>query len=910
MFLFRPRFFLPLAALTLATAVRAAEALGAPAPLTVAPAASAPGERLAELANAQRMLELGYATDAARVFAKLLAEPETPGTDHNALVLLLVSARLNQGDTVAAERVLGNYRGTQTASYHLRAGLIAARQGQLDTARMELKATSLAALPASEGAWFYFLQGMVADAEKDPEHQRRALLAYDQAEKLAGSEAQRARITVAREQARLGTGDASEAKAAGLLAAARLYPGKNTSYVFVRLYATELFALRHTAEAVQYLQAELRGLPAAQRAERDNLWLLLGVGAGAKPGAGRDALKRLLDEGENAGHQRAALQLLADASQDEPERGEFRAVLDALISRKTAPHPILAELLLASAQLALKERGWKRAEDDATELLTKVSDSHSPLTVTALGVLLAVSWEKKSYRQAANYAEKARDGLPAAEAGLRADLSVLVAEARFRAGEAEDDPKLYKDAADAYATARHERPAGIMPGALIFQQSLALTRAGLRDDAGSLLDSFAGDAPLDPASRWQAEWNLARALKTAGQAHQENLRKALSRVARLLAEGGTPGGFPAELRAQMGWLQARLTLDAGEAAQALVLAQALYIAVIDMAGLETKQRDHLAAHALLLQALATFAQAVPPDDEKAEAARDEQALALLKKLWDEHPKAEAALQAYFVGADYFVSKERKDIVGAQDLLQKAVINFPDDNVNAPRALFKKAVLEVSRGQKVNYEKALEMFDQLLGNKQYADRALEFIVRRKQAELQTELGEYSKAQDIYLSLTQQFVGYPQMNEIQLALADVYRAQGQQGQAGAGQLQQAESIYRRLCDQADASAEVRTEAFLKLGELLRALGDNDGAAGTWLRLKATFLPDAPAVAPELGGMSRISLNRALMLLGELFVEEGRLENALDTFDMIERYDLPSAEEARRRRGELGGLPSPGK
>ena len=79
-------------------------------------------------------------------------------------------------------------------------------------------------------------------------------------------------------------------------------------------------------------------------------------------------------------------------------------------------------------------------------------------------------------------------------------------------------------------------------------------------------------------NRWRAEWNLARALQVQGPT---GVQRAYARVNRLLAEKRDDGaavtgvGLPAELRARMAWLQARLALDAGEPERTLQLADDL-----------------------------------------------------------------------------------------------------------------------------------------------------------------------------------------------------------------------------------------------------------------------------------------------------------------------------------------------
>ncbi len=841
------------------------------------------------------------------MFERWLAVPAAPGAERDSVVLLLVSARLNQGDTTAAARALQLHSAARPAAWHLRAGLIAARQGRGDTARTELDAITPGTLPADERAWFYFLQGMVADADKDAQHLTRALAAYGKAADAAVSEPQRARIIVARDQTRLAAGEVSEAKAAELLGTARRDAGKSTGHLAAREYATELFALRRSADAVAFLQAQLRALPAAptagQRAERDNYRFLLGVGAGAREGAGRVALEDLLADGDNRSQQQAALQLLTAASTDGPARELLRLRLDGLITPpEQPPHPLLEELLLARAQLSLNEDEprFAAADADARKLLERFNGSK--LTAAALGVRLAVAWELKHYREAADFADKARVALLATEKELHAALGVLQGEALFRAGETAGDSALFKSAASAYEKAFAERPVGISPSDLIFQRVLAMTKAGQHEEAGRLLDSFSGSGTLDPANRWQAEWNLAKALQTAPGTEPEraqNLARALARVDRLLADGGTTGGFPPELRAQMGWLQARLALDTGAAERARALAQSLHDAVKDLAGLRPEAREEIAAHALLLQARATFALAVVPGDKAAETARDKAALELMERLRTEHPKSEAAMDSYLVGADYFASPGRDQIAEAQGLLTRLAENFPDNKTYAPLALYQKAVLEAGRGQEINLNNALEMLDPLFNNKNYAGGELGFLARRKQAELYQELGQRPQAQQIYELLLKDYAQHSEAQRIRLALADVHH--------GLRQMENARSIYAQLQYQDGADPDVRVEAGCKLGELQLEQGDKDKADETWFALGRTFLPVASDQAPALGVTGRYWLDRALTRRAELLVEQGRREEALGAFAYIVSHGLPSAKLAAARRDTLrGGSP----
>src|ERR1035437_182703 len=329
-------------------------------------------------------------------------------------------------------------------------------------------------------------------------------------------------------------------------------------------------------------------MPAEERDELDSTRLVLGLMAGAEDGAGRNALGELLRDGADRDKQRIALQLLARASEREPARSEFRKKLDGLIDLP-APHPILEDLLLFRAELALADKNYAQAEDDAGGLLQKFPGS--PLKAHVLGVLTGSAWAQRPYRTAAAYATKARAELPPGPE--HAQLGVLVAEAWFRARD-------FRSAADACAATLREPPAGVPPGSLMFQRVLAEMNAGSLDTAQTVLDDLAKDPSFDAVNRWQAEWNLARALQTHDQT-----KGAYDRVNRLLGSPRLlPGQLPPELRARMAWLQARLSLEAGQAEQTLKLVDALP-AVLE--GVAPELKSEMESTGALLKGEASFA---------------------------------------------------------------------------------------------------------------------------------------------------------------------------------------------------------------------------------------------------------------------------------------------------------------
>ncbi len=139
-------------------------------------------------------------------------------------------------------------------------------------------------------------------------------------------------------------------------------------------------------------------------------------------------------------------------------------------------------------------------------------------------------------------------------------------------------------------------------GDLLFQRVLSEINAGQLDEAQTLLDQTRNVPGVDAVSRWQAEWNLARALQVAGQAP-----RALQRVTRLLNERGAPA-LRADLSVRMAWLQARLAFEAGSPEEAIRLADALQARLAGpAAGLPAALKTDVASTSVLLKAQALLA---------------------------------------------------------------------------------------------------------------------------------------------------------------------------------------------------------------------------------------------------------------------------------------------------------------
>jgi len=472
-------------------------------------------------------------------------------------------------------------------------------------------------------AWWFYLQALLAgdggDVKATNEFSSRRRRPPRRSWRGRGSGWKRS----ARCCERSGTGN--EADLAGQRQAMQRFAGQATGYGAARTYAANLNALGRKSEAVAVIQQQLLVLPRDERQFSDDFRLWLGLIAGATDGAGRTALSELVASGRDGVRQRMALRLLAQASEKDPTRGQFRADLGRWIAAMPA-HPLQEDFYLYRANLLLGDKSYAAAEDDARALLGKFPGS--PLKPEALEVLTGAAWEQRRYRLAADSAARAAAAMPPGP--RRAELRVLVAEAWFRAQD-------FRPAADAYAAVLRDPPEGLKPevlSGLRFQRVQAEIEAGSPELAVPVLDVLAKDAGFSPEDRWQAEWNLARALQARGAA---GVTAAYARVEQLLG-AKADAGLPAKLRARLEWLRARLALDVDPPQPAKALE---YLGVLtpealakSLPGESAALRTELASAAALLQAQALFKQ-----------GNDAAGVAQLEKLREDFKGSEAVVSS-------------------------------------------------------------------------------------------------------------------------------------------------------------------------------------------------------------------------------------------------------------------------
>ncbi len=849
-------------------AVPLAAQVAGPSPLAdVAPATMVPGGWIVAEGRANAALQAGFPATAAEIYRTILHDADVPADSRHRLTLALVTALLDGGEIAEAEKALAAYDGPRTTAYQLRVGLVAANARRIPQAKAALAAGRVDDLSAPDRGWWIFLQAQVADADGDTVQANNL---FEQAEKTAVSDLQRARFTLGLEQTRLRTNQPGEAQLAALRGNMERFQGTRTGYTYVRTYAAALAGLGRAAEAQSLLQRQLAVVPVSERDAADQLGLMLGLIAGEGSVAGRQAFKQLLRDGQKPETQRLALQLLARGVKTSVDREQLRHDLSELIAAPTQ-HPIIEDLLLVRAQTALADQIYAPAEEDAHALIDRYPGS--PLKAPALGVRLAVAWDLKRYRTAADVIAQLRALL--APGRERAELGVLLAEAFFRA---ED----YKNAADAYDAALREAPQVVPAGVLIFQRVLADIRAGELDAAAQQLDEAAANPGFDALNRWQAEWNLVREMQVRGQAPA-----AYARVNRLLAAGTQ--GVPAELRIRLMWLRAKLSFDNGQPDITRQQADELLAALAPAVPLDPALRTNVTSMAQLLKAQALLA-----------LNRDAEGFALLEKLRADFRTTDAAQYSYLVQAAHLT--QGGDMAAAQ----KVLLSFVDDEAYrrseyAPIALYEAALNLERQGLDRLLREAYRLLDRLINN--YPGDSLVFYALLKQGDLLRKLNDFPAARQIYESLINTRGQHPDILLAQIALADSLFAQGSNSTAN---YESASALFERLRDLPSAPVDLRAEAGFKWGYALAKRGQSAKAQTVFWSVVDAFLLDT-AQAAKLGTKGRYWVSKSLLELGQIHEDAGRLDEAQRAYQLIvdnKLYGIAQAQAKLTRFRTTGG------
>ena len=570
-----------------------------------------------------------------------------------------------------------------------------------------------------------------------------------------------------------------------------------------------------------------------------------------------------------------ALQLLARVD-SKVALGELSDFLKEMIARSD-PHPLLGQFYYLRSQISMSDASSNLSEEEARKLLEQFEEDASRLLeqfpgldqigdVYQLYAYAALQRSPPQYRAAADYLLQLRNRTEASE---RLEvLNRLIGDCYYMKGD-------YADAVDFYRAAVAQAGAGTMLGDLYLRLVTAELRSGEIEAAIQSVDQADFSGGLDVVARWQIEWNVAQALQA-----NDDAERALRRV-RLLLESSADG-LPATLDLRLRWLEARLSMQAGDSEGAVERVDRL-LARIDsypVGLLNPDEKRLLISESLLLRAQMLL---LVDDVELGQK--------VLEQLRERYPKSDAAERSYLTQAGDYA--RRADFEKAQETLLYLAAEYKRSEF-APQALFESAVIGEQRGPEF-YLESVRALNQLA--KEYPEDALAFQARLKQGDLLRLMNEFSDARIVYENLITSYPEHPQHYVVELSRADCMLALARQDD---GRLSDVELVLKKLIDVPNLPADFQAEVAYKLSFVMRKRDADEGARKVLTDLVDILLDTEKAVRLDEAG--RYWLSRGLLDLGELLEDASEPAEARRVYRMVLAYNLPGQSVAQSRADRL--------
>ncbi|MEM8550109.1 MAG: tetratricopeptide repeat protein, partial [Verrucomicrobiota bacterium] len=620
-------------------------------------------------------LRAGLPSVAERFYLDALSDPNLSQEQVRNVTLSLASAYLGQQKLVEARTVLDTIEPrADDQRGNLRRALVAYYVGDTEALTQHLANIDPAGLPPEDRPWYYLMRGLW-ERSRGSMDLGGDYLARADAE--AVSPAQRTDFETEIFRNQIISGQADEETAEKLAERLEQTQGTRVGFDIARQYAILLNQLGRKSLALNVLQDQLPLFTPTEQDEQTEILLLIALIAGESSPRGQLVLEEILRRPDDPTAAAIALNLISrsELAQTEPDR--YQQLLDELIA--DADHPLRDELLMLRARFYLEQDEADLAAADAQSVIEAYPGS--ALRANALQVLAYRAWhaEPARYRQAADYLNQLRALLPEGEP--RRNAQRLAADAYLLNGD-------FDTAGDAYAAILEITEDAAMRAALLRRLTTSLILAGRYEEASRNLNGLAETSGINPAGRWQAEWELATAMTRDGYAAE-----ALARVQGLL-QAGTIEQIPPTLRLRMMWLEMKLASDLQQSSRVPRLADRLLaeLGATPQTALSLEDRELIASNALLLRGRALLR--VDSNDE---------ALDTFASLREKFPRSEAAVLSYLEEARAYV--DQGIFNEAQLSYRKIADDFPASE-QAVIALYEGALAAEAQGQERNLREAI------------------------------------------------------------------------------------------------------------------------------------------------------------------------------------------------------------
>lgn len=808
-----------------------------------------------EWEGVQSALRSGFPGLADALASRMLRQGGWPKNIRAGLLNARLQAALLRGELINARSYAANLAEEALPVDPLLGAFLAYFSGDALSASSLLQEVEATAQVPEERAWAQVLRALLLTQDGATEAANEAFL---KAERMAPTASLRDQFEIIRFREDIRRGSSDPASISALRESARFMRGERGGFEAARLLAIALHRSGDSAGAIEVLSEQLTLAGLREFNLRADFLLLLGAVAGPNSARGRLALREVAG-GEGTGEQQAlALAMLAQNAVTDREYDTFLADLDSWLVREP-PH-LLIERLLATRAFFLAFKGaYPQAEESARQLLEGYPATR--FQNAALRLLAFTSWKQTPprYRTAADYLNQLRGRLASGAEFFTA--GVMVADCYFLNGD-------YASASDAYGAVLREASPADAPS-IFFQRVLSEILAERPEAAASLIDTGRMDPRLPAEILWRSEWNLLDHLRRTGRT-----AAAFDRINTSLGPDGPD--LSDSMRLRFRWLRARLSLEAGEAAQAVQLAESL-LEELDggtFAAAADGQLSDVESHLLLLSGEARIAMG----DRSS-------GLSTFVRLRDRFPGSGPAILSYLVESRS--ESVQDNLVSAQQSLVSLVDRFPASEY-APVALWEAALNAEQRGLNPNLQEAISLLERLAT--QYPNNPLVYYARLKQGDLARRLNDFPTALLLYERLLALYPEHPERYRAELSRADCLMALGSDDPQ---RFDLAAVIYERNCLLPAAPLTVRLEAGFKWAHALLQQGDRNGSKGVLWLLHDRFVTD-----PDLGQAAlhaeggRYWISRILLELAGQLASEGATASAFEIYQMHLRLRLPGA------------------
>lgn len=802
---------------------------------------------------AENALQSGLFTLAETLYSEVLQQPHLEPEARRNIALDLTSTLIRQKKYKEAQKILRIIENADTPSYFIRSAIVHFYLDEQDTALSAIKKIKPDSLSPDDLPWYHLLQGLIAQKQKKFKDIRPHLI---NAHKTATSDAQRAQIDALLVRESIFSGKADEALARKLQKKINRSEGRAELKLY-KEYAIVLDLIDQKDEAIQILEDCFINSSSYEKLELDSTLILIGLIAGNTSEKGIEVFQKLLDRKGNSVYLKIALSLLVEAQLASNNADTLIAFLDQLLTAHE-DHPIMDNLLLLRAQLALSKNDFETASLHANSIVEKFPGSINK--ARALRLLTYIAWNapKPRYRTAANTLIKLQKDTPH-DAPEHMQLSLMIADCYFLNRD-------YENAANIYLTLLKENTPQLPSGAVLFQLVLSKLKCQKLDEAQNDLDTLGPIVSIDPLNRWRSEWSLINAMKNQG-----NIASAFLRISNLL-ESPSKKSVPPELKLRLMWLKAQLSLESDNASETPALVDAIMhlLESLDSHSLTSQQLELIASNSLLLKAQGFLR-------NKA----TQEALSILKTLREAYPNSDPAVLSYIIEARHFSSLNHT--AEAQRLLVKLADRYPNSQYT-PIALYEAALNSESRELNSTYQEAINILERLIDN--YPDTPLAYYARLEQGDILRKLNDFSAAQLIYENLINTFPNHPEQFRPEFSRADCLLAQSSKDPT---RLKEAAAIFERLFDLPQLPADLCIQAGYKHGFTLTKMSNAKQAQKVFWLVISKFLIDNTH-HESLGDQGRYWITRTIFNLGSLFEDANLTAQANQIYTFIEEYNLP--------------------